>query len=129
MISEQTGIIFNDQMDDFAVSGVINLEGMMGSPANIIKPKKQPMSSVSPTIIVDADKNVRMAIGAAGGTKINSAVALVTLTKNAHSCPTTINVLHAGSTAALYPQSNSRGVIERTTNSPSADAEYFVYRE
>lgn len=77
VISPQTGIIFNNQLDDFSVYGITNVEQVLGTPRNHMKPKKQPMSSASPTIIVGADNNVRMVIGAAGGSKIISAVSMV----------------------------------------------------
>lgn len=70
-----TGVLMNNQMDDFAAQpNVPNAYGLVGSEANSIQPKKRPLSSMSPTIVVREGVPV-MAIGAAGGPMIITQVA------------------------------------------------------
>ncbi|KAG5666823.1 hypothetical protein PVAND_014833 [Polypedilum vanderplanki] len=70
--SEQTGIIPNDEMDDFSVPGGPNSDGVVPSPNNFAIPGNNPISSMVPTIVVDANGEFRMAVGAAGGRRIIS---------------------------------------------------------
>lgn len=64
-------------MDDFSTPGKVNDYNLPPSPSNFIKPKKMPLSSMVPTVIVDKHGNPRLLIGAAGGTKITTSVAQV----------------------------------------------------
>jgi len=75
VVDEQTGIILNDEMDDFtAAPGVPNAFGLVGQEANAVEPGKRPLSSMTPTVVLDADGKVVMSIGASGGSFIITSV-------------------------------------------------------
>jgi gamma-glutamyltranspeptidase/glutathione hydrolase len=75
-----TGVMLNNQMDDFSISpGVPNAFGLVGAENNSIAPGKRPLSSMSPTIVLDADGKPVLTVGAAGGPKIISQVVLTIL--------------------------------------------------
>ncbi|TGL37214.1 gamma-glutamyltransferase [Leptospira perdikensis] len=70
-----TGLVLNNTMDDFAVApGVPNLYGLVGSKANAIEPGKTPLSSMSPTILLDEAGKTKMVIGAPGGSQIPTSI-------------------------------------------------------
>ncbi|CAG9810142.1 unnamed protein product [Chironomus riparius] len=72
--SEQTGIIMNNHMDDFSTPGAPNIYGIPPSPANFIKPGKNPLSSMIPSMVIDGNGDVKMIVGAAGGSRIPTGV-------------------------------------------------------
>ncbi|WP_077340111.1 gamma-glutamyltransferase [Pseudocolwellia agarivorans] len=74
VIVEGAGFILNDEMDDFSVKpGVANVFGALGGVANEVQPHKRMLSSMSPTILLKADK-VALVTGSPGGTTIISSV-------------------------------------------------------
>ncbi|XP_025191906.1 glutathione hydrolase 1 proenzyme-like [Melanaphis sacchari] len=79
--SPSTGIILNNEMDDFSTPGAVNFYGFPSSPANYIQPGKRPMSSMCPTIITDKNGDFVLAAGAAGGSKITLTTAYVSALK------------------------------------------------
>lgn len=64
-----TGVLLNDEMDDFAlVPNKPNVYGLLGSVANAPKGGKRPLSSMSPSIVIGADRTA--VIGSPGGSTI-----------------------------------------------------------
>ncbi len=72
-----TGVVLNNEMDDFSIHpGEPNAFGLVGAENNAIAPGKRPLSSMSPTIVLDGHGQPRLTIGAAGGPKIITQVIL-----------------------------------------------------
>ncbi|HTR61852.1 MAG TPA: gamma-glutamyltransferase [Candidatus Binataceae bacterium] len=79
LMEPKTGIILNDEMDDFSVAvGVPNAFRLQGAAANAIAPGKRPLSSISPTIVIKGGKPV-LAVGGSGGPTIITGVLQVAL--------------------------------------------------
>ncbi|KAH9895138.1 gamma-glutamyltranspeptidase [Cubamyces lactineus] len=74
-----TGVILNDEMDDFSTPGMPNAFGLYPSPYNYPEPGKRPLSSTTPTIIEHEDGSFYLAIGGSGGSRIFPAVFQVLL--------------------------------------------------
>ena len=74
-----TGIILNDEMDDFALApDVANVYGLKGAGPNSIAPGKRPLSSMSPTIVLKDGAPV-LTLGGSGGPTIVTATLQVLL--------------------------------------------------
>ena len=79
LMSKSTRIPFNNEMDDFSTPNTVNNYGIPASEENYIRPGKRPASSMSPSIVVNENNEVKLVVGASGGPRIISAVAYVTL--------------------------------------------------
>ncbi|KAI0180719.1 gamma-glutamyltranspeptidase [Hypoxylon sp. FL1284] len=73
----ETGVVLNDEMNDFSIPGVRNEFGYAPSPANFVRAGKRPLSSITPVIVERPGALLAAAVGAAGGSRIISATAQV----------------------------------------------------
>lgn len=67
-------------MDDFSYPDIRsqNYFGLLETPTNVAEPGKRPLSSMSPLLLINKKtQNAQMVLGAAGGSKIISAVSFV----------------------------------------------------
>jgi gamma-glutamyltranspeptidase/glutathione hydrolase/leukotriene-C4 hydrolase len=78
LISARTGIVLDNEMDDFSTPNTTNSFGLPASPMNFIQPGKRPLSSSVPTI-VEKDGKFRLALGGSGGSRIITSVLEVLL--------------------------------------------------
>jgi gamma-glutamyltranspeptidase/glutathione hydrolase len=74
LVAEGTGILLNNELDDFAVKpGAPNAFGLTGFAANAPAPGKRPLSSMTPTIVLKDGKPF-LITGSPGGSHITTAV-------------------------------------------------------
>jgi gamma-glutamyltranspeptidase / glutathione hydrolase len=79
MVAEGTGILMNNELDDFAAKpGVPNAYGLVGGDANAPGPGKRPLSSMSPTIVFKDGKPL-LVTGSPGGPRIITTVLQVVM--------------------------------------------------
>jgi gamma-glutamyltranspeptidase / glutathione hydrolase len=81
VVAEGTGVLLNDEMDDFLIEPhARNVYGIISSVKNIIEPGKRPLSSMTPTFF---EMPGRVAIiGTPGGSRIPTMVLLASLVFN-----------------------------------------------
>jgi gamma-glutamyltranspeptidase / glutathione hydrolase len=71
VVVPETGILLNNEMDDFAIApNTPNFFGLVGGTKNQIAPKKTPLSSMTPVIAFDRDRQLKFACGSSGGSTI-----------------------------------------------------------
>jgi len=82
-VSPSTGILLNDEMDDFATRpGKPNAYGLVQGKANAVAPGKRMLSSMTPTFVVDMNKTGpkrTFIVGTPGGSRIISMVLLASI--------------------------------------------------
>ena len=112
MTAEGTGIVLNDEMDDFAVApnqptafGLVDTTG-----ANAVAPAKRPLSSMTPTVVL-RDGRPFMVSGSPGGPRIISTTLL-----------TLVNVIDYGmdvSQAVSFPRIHAQWVPAQVVLEPA----------
>ncbi|MCL7030281.1 hypothetical protein MKW94_020924 [Papaver nudicaule] len=78
LLSPSTGIVMNNEMDDFSAPTEKDDEKLPPTSANFIKPNKRPLSSMNPIIVLKENQLVGV-LGASGGLSIIPAVIQVFL--------------------------------------------------
>lgn len=83
VIADHTGFFLNNEMDDFAI-GKTNQFGLSQGKKNKIEPGKRPLSSMTPTIVLQKEKSnpqqtVFMILGSPGGPRIITSTLLTIL--------------------------------------------------
>ncbi|OOO14118.1 gamma-glutamyltransferase [Aspergillus oryzae] len=69
----ETGIIMNNEMNDFSIPGSSDLFGYIPSETNYVYPGKRPLSSITPVIVERSDGTLVLITGSAGGSRIITA--------------------------------------------------------
>ena len=77
-VAKGTGIILNDEMDDFAAKpGTANMYGLIQGERNAVAPRKRPLSAMTPTLVLRKDGNLWFTVGSPGGPTIINTVLCV----------------------------------------------------
>ncbi|XP_074297427.1 glutathione hydrolase 3-like [Silene latifolia] len=76
VLSPSTGIVLNNEMDDFSTPTAVSQNNLPASPANFIQPGKRPLSAMTPLIVLK-DGQLIGVIGGSGGANIIAAVTQV----------------------------------------------------
>jgi gamma-glutamyltranspeptidase/glutathione hydrolase len=87
LVAEGTGVLLNNEMDDFAAKPLSpNAFGLVGGHANAPAPRKRPLSSMTPTIVLKNGK-VFLVTGSPGGSRIITTVLQIVSNVIDHALP------------------------------------------
>jgi gamma-glutamyltranspeptidase/glutathione hydrolase len=113
------GFLLNNEMDDFAtVPGSPNGYGLVQGEPNSIAPGKRMLSSMSPSVVFDAESGqVRLILGAAGGPTITTSVFLQLAAVADHG----LDIAAAVSAPRFHEQGLPDSVMHEKNGLPDAD--------
>ena len=117
VLGDRTGVVLNNEMDDFSAQpGVPNAFGLVGNVNNAVVAGHRPLSSMSPTLVVD-DAGVVGALGGSGGPRIitGTLLALIQL----------IDFETSAAEAISAPRFHHQWLPERTFVELGASASWF----
>ncbi|GFT38492.1 glutathione hydrolase 1 proenzyme [Nephila pilipes] len=77
ILSPSTGILLNNEMDDFSSPNITNSFDIPPTHKNHVQPGRRPFSSMSPAIITDSNGDVKLTLGGNGGTQITTSIAQI----------------------------------------------------
>jgi gamma-glutamyltranspeptidase/glutathione hydrolase len=99
-----TGVLLNNEMDDFTSKpGVPNAYGLVQGEKNAIAPGRRPLSSMTPTVVLNADGSPWLATGTPGGSRIITTVLQVLLNRVVHGLNLATSVLSPRIHSQLWP--------------------------
>ena len=100
IVAAGTGILLNNEMSDLSAKpGVANAFGLLGGEANAVAPRKRPLSSMTPTIVLK-DGKPYFATGSPGGSRIITTVLQIIMNIIDHD----MNVAEASHAARIHHQ-------------------------
>ena len=98
------GFLLNNEMDDFtAKPGVANAYGLVQGERNAIAPGRRPLSSMAPTLVLNAEGSPWLATGSPGGSRIITTVLQVLLNRILHGLNLASAVLAPRVHSQLWP--------------------------
>ncbi len=80
IVAGDTGILLNNQLDDFSAPEDVKAFGVENGGPNRPRPRARPVSSMTPTIILESGRPI-LAVGGSGGTRIATSVTQATLAR------------------------------------------------
>lgn len=80
LVAGGTGILLNDELDDFSAPADVAPFGVQGGGPNRPRPFARPVSSMTPTIILEGGRPI-LAVGGSGGMRIATGVVQATLAR------------------------------------------------
>jgi gamma-glutamyltranspeptidase/glutathione hydrolase len=98
------GFLLNNEMDDFSAKpGVANAYGLVQGERNAIAPGRRPLSSMTPTIVLNSNGEPWLATGSPGGSRIITTVLQVILNRILHGLNLASAVLAPRVHSQLWP--------------------------
>lgn len=80
IVAGDTGILLNNELDDFSAPEDVKAFGVENGGPNRPRPRARPVSSMTPTIVIEGGKPI-LAVGGSGGTRIATGVTQATLAR------------------------------------------------